>query len=124
VLHSVGVGIPQTGHKVGPTNWNGHLVAVCQQYLIDTTLYPVLRAHWPHLTGMMAVPIPETISLPRLFGLRPFASVAFEDDDYAHSMVWLDRPGATRWKRGPDTQPWRRVITVAELLATFGTWND
>ena len=117
-LHSVGLGVPEPRENA-PNAWNGHAVVVLprERWLIDTTLYQARRAQWPDLTGMVAVPLLEALTIDR-WGLRLLSGFAGQDDTgYECEIAWFANPTNTAWRAAPDAKPRRRAGVVARMLA-------
>lgn len=122
-LHSLGIGQP--GDPPRQNGWPGHLVTECEGILIDTTLYPARREHWPRLPGMTAVPI-KRITDPEAqrFGLWPIAGLNMTNDDpgYDFSLGWFDNPDNRSWLAAPDAKAARRANVVNQLAAATKPW--
>jgi len=113
ILHALGIGHPEA---TGP-GWTGHLVAITNRWIVDTTLYQAIRPAWPHLPGMMCVPIEP--GARRIHGYKVLAALLLEEGDYSNTVVWCDDPRNTGWAKAPDSQPARRAPVVKHLIETL-----
>jgi hypothetical protein len=119
-LHSIGIGAAGAG-EVRPGKWNGHLVTIVADWLIDTTLYQAQRPAWPHLPAMIAIPISHLNhnGTPILAALRMDG-----DDGYLFDAAWMLRPNRS-WRLGPDAFDKRRRDPVTwKLVERFGGWSE
>jgi hypothetical protein len=133
-LHSVGVGLPLRFYEpdalgmYNSSGWNGHLVTTVDRFLIDTTLTPWKREHWPHLPSMLTLPYEEPNphkSFP-MKGLFPIAATWTDipdDKTYEGEVIYLDQPKNRSWKAAPDAGKGRRRAVVDALTKQFGSWR-
>lgn len=124
-IWSLGVGdhtnIPTVDKRPMPdtaARWSGHMVVEVPSagIMIDTTMFPAKREHWPNLPGMVAVQIQDG---PISYGLKPLAGMADDDDRGRVQVVWLRQPNK-RWQGAPDTDRARRLPVVKALLGALG----
>lgn len=104
--------------KLAPGKWNGHLVTICDDYLIDMTLYGYGPPEWRGPRGMMAVRL-RPPGYGTLLGLTILAHLRTKArDGYEFEILWLDNPANTRWLAMRDAHPsWSHRQVVDKLIA-------
>lgn len=120
-LHSLGVGVEDNPATPEPGYWNGHMVVLVENYLIECTLFRARRPAWPDLPPMFAVPRVEG---EQIFGKPVIAQATITDDappgDYRLDVVWVDFRKNRGWRRGPDACDMvRRLPVVRRLVDRF-----
>jgi hypothetical protein len=125
-VHSLGIGLPPTTHKIARGDWAGHMIVTAAGYLIDTTLYQAVRPQWLDLTGMAALPLAEdrtrkVMEMPLVAGAVLLDS---ESPGYEFNIAWGACPNPS-WRNGPDARDRdRRVPSVQAMMARFGKWDE
>ena len=108
-------------HRVGSANyerpkgiWNGHMVVVADQFLIDPTFR---QFNSPSLSGL-----PDMLALPssegQLLGLRLLARFgASQKPGQVYNVAWLHTPANTGWQAWDDKQKQgiRKAVVTALL---------
>ena len=128
-IHSLGVGdhngtVPTLGGRTlkdTPERWSGHMVVEVPSagYIVDTTMYQMMRPQWPVLTGMLATPIERDGT--HSFGLDNLADVgATQPDGSMVAVRWLLQPNE-RWRAAPDAERARRAPVVKALARLYTT---
>jgi len=126
-IHSVGVGdhngtVPTLdGRTLKDTRdrWSGHMVVEVPSagYIVDTTMYQMMRPAWPMLTGMMATPIMRDGT--QSYGLDHLATIGTtQPDGSTVALWWLLQPNG-RWRAAPDAERDRRAPVVKALSRLF-----
>jgi hypothetical protein len=129
-LHSLGVGgFEDNPREADPGYWNGHMVVLVENYLIECTLYRAVRPAWPDLPPMFALPCGEHEG-ERIFDKPVLATATITDDappgDYRFDIIWLDFRKNRGWRRGPDGRDMlRRLPVVRRLVDRFRNgWEE
>lgn len=122
-LHSLGIGVPGTPREDG--RWVGHLVVdvPSAKTLIDVTLYRTVRDQWPDLPGMLALDTSGFGCWCKINGRKVIVAATMTDEDdpaYSFEIVYLDNPSNKSWRKGPDSESWRRAVVTAALVERFG----
>ena len=109
MTHNLGIGKPDEPAS-SPSHWPGHMVVVSRQegYLIDTTLYPARRPHWPDLPNMIAAPLNGSGRVFGEFNALGGLHIPQDASGYSFDIAWLHTPLNVSWKRAPDVNNLRR----------------
>jgi hypothetical protein len=123
-LHSLGMGdhskVPGMHRGLRPDKWSGHLVVRLPKmgWIVDTTLYPVIRPQWSDLPGMIAMPYKRDEE-HRCWGMATLASLSTSGGQGMVMMAWLDQIYNDDWKTAPDHAKERRVEVIREMVQRF-----
>jgi hypothetical protein len=98
-----------------PGFWNGHMVVLCEGWLLDFTLLQARASGWPRLPAMLAAPLRhagEALAgrFPRLAAVTCVSG--------AVDAVWFSRAGNTSWRAATDADPRVREAAVRKLVST------
>jgi len=117
-LHSLGIGVPQDQRQL-KGKWNGHLVVIVDDWLIDTTLYQAQRPQWPALPGMMAIPLIPDPKFHKNMAMVAGISLTNKEDNSTTIAKWHARRNGG-WVTAPDSMNSRRSLTVSMMASAFG----
>jgi hypothetical protein len=120
-VYSMGVGYPVA--SVPPGTWDGHLVVTLpdEGFLIDTTLYEMLRPQWrDRLKPMMAVPL---CPVNEVKDGRKRLALALGPDEHLFFADWFAAPENKGWRNKADQyqRHWRN-LAVAKLTAFYNSF--
>lgn len=119
IFHVVELGSPEA---TGP-GWSGHMVVICAGWLIDTTLFPVIRPAWKYMAGMLVVPLGVNNG-GKIRGLETLAALQAEDEGVLTTVVWTDDPNNVSWRKAPDSARERRMAIVNVLMQRYDEYLE
>ncbi len=108
-IHSLGIGKPDE-KPLSKGSWPGHMVVEIpsQNVIVDTTLYPAMRPHWPALPGMICTTINGDGSIMYDYPILTGIGLSKDESGYDFSVWWLRTEHNTSWKKAPDAINLRR----------------
>jgi hypothetical protein len=125
-LHEVGVGMNALwGTPYEGKNWDGHLVTVVGDTLIDPTFYEARRESWSWVPDVAVVP--KARRKPPLVnhGLPVLARLETAERGYEFRADWLAYSRNRGWEKSPDhLRPERRRIIVEQVLDEYRKYRE